>query len=277
MTSVVLTAALTGPIASKADNPNLPTTPEEIAAAARLAWEAGAAVVHVHLRDAAGQPTADLEIARKTVGFIRETCPALIQLSTGVGLSVPYEDRAKLVEVLPRMATLNVCSMSFGSGEFRNPPDGVRRLAARMRELGVKPELEVYDTGHLDVALSLRDEGLLAEPLQFSIVMGVKGGMAADPEQLLAFVRRLPPGSVWQVIAVGRWNLQMTAIGLALGGNARTGMEDTLLMRRGVFASSNAELVERLAGVARALELEPASVEQAERLLSLSPVGSAPS
>ena len=276
MTNVVLTAALTGPIATKADNPHLPTTPEEIAAAAKQAWEAGAAVVHVHLRDVAGKPTAELEIARRTVGLIRETCPALIQLSTGVGLNVPYEDRAKLVEVRPRMATLNVCSMSFGSGEFRNPPDGVRRLAARMRELGVKPELEVYDTGHLDVALSLRDEGLLEEPLQFSIVMGVTGGMAADPDQLLSFVRRLPPGSVWQVIAVGRWNLQMTAIGLALGGNARTGMEDTLLMRRGVFASSNAELVERLAGVARALELEPASVEQAERMLSLSTVGSGP-
>jgi 3-keto-5-aminohexanoate cleavage enzyme len=277
MTPVVLTAALTGPIATKADNPYLPTSPEEIAAAAKLAWEAGAAVVHVHLRDAAGRPTADLETARRTVESIRGACPALIQLSTGVGLTVPHEDRAKLVEVRPRMATLNVCSMSFGSGEFRNPPDGVRRLAARMRELGVKPELEVYDTGHLDVALSLRDEGLLEEPLQFSIVMGVKGGMAADPEQLLAFVRRLPPGSVWQVIAVGRWNLQMTAIGLALGGNARTGMEDTLLMRRGVPAKSNAELVGRLAGVARALELEPASVEEAERMLSLSTAGSSPS
>ena len=197
-------------------NPQLPTTPEEIAAAEKLAWEAGAAVVHVHLRDVAGQPTAELEIARRTVGLIRETCPALIQLSTEVGLNVPSEDRAKLVEVRPRMATLDVCSMSFGSSEFRNPPDGVRRLAARMHELSVKPELEVYDTGHLDVALSLRDEGLLEEPLQFSIVMGVKGGMAADPEQLLSFVRRLPPNSVWQVIAAGRRNLQMTVIGLGV-------------------------------------------------------------
>jgi len=277
MAAVVLTAALTGPIASKGDNPYLPTTPEEIAADAKLAWEAGAAVVHVHLRDTVGRPTADLEIARRTVGLIGESCPALIQLSTGVGLQVPYEDRAKLVEVRPRMATLNVGSMSFGSGEFRNPPDGVRRLAERMRELGIKPELEVYDTGHLDLALSLHDEGLLQEQLQFSIVMGVKGGMAADPEQLLSFVRRLPSGSVWQVIALGRWNLPMTAIGLALGGNARTGMEDTLLMRRGVVAKSNAELVERLAGVARALELEPASVEQTERILSLTAVRSAPS
>jgi 3-keto-5-aminohexanoate cleavage enzyme len=269
MTDVVLTAALTGPIATKADNPALPTTPGEIATAAKGAWEAGAAVVHVHLRDSAGKPTADLETARRTVGLIEEACPALIQLSTGVGLEVPYEERARLVEVCPRMATLNVCSMSFGSGEFRNPPDEVRRLAGRMRELGVKPELEVYDTGHLDVALGLHDEGLLEEPLQFSIVMGVKGGIAADPDQLVAFVRRLPSGSIWQVIAIGRSNLQMTAIGLAMGGNARTGMEDTLLLRKGVPVASNAELVERLANVARALELDPTSVAAAERVLAL--------
>ncbi len=269
MTHVVLTAALTGPIATKADNSALPTTPEEIATAARGAWEAGAAVVHVHLRDPAGKPTADLETARRTLGLIEEACPALVQLSTGVGLEVPYEARARLVEVRPRMATLNVCSMSFGSGEFRNPPDGVRRLATRMRELGVKPELEVYDTGHLDVALALHAEGLLEEPLQFSIVMGVRGGMAADPDQLVAFVRRLPLGSIWQVIAIGRWNLPMTAMGLAMGGNARTGMEDTLVLRKGVPVGSNAELVARLANVARALELEPISVAAAEQALAL--------
>jgi uncharacterized protein (DUF849 family) len=167
------------------------------------------------------------------------------------------------------MATLNPCSMSFGTGEFRNPPDGIRRLAARMRELGVKPELEIYDTGHLGVALALLEEGLLEEPLQFSIVMGVRGGMAADPGGLVDLVRRLPPGAVWQAIAIGRANLHMTAIGLALGGNARTGMEDTLMLRRGEPAESNAQLVERLANVARAIEREPAMVAEAEALLGL--------
>ncbi len=103
-------------------------------------------------------------------------------MSTGVGLDVPFEEREKLVELRPRMATLNPCTMSFGDGEFRNPPAGVRRLAARMRDLGVKPELEIYDTGHLEACLRLHDEGLLDEPLQFSIVLGVRGGMAATPE-----------------------------------------------------------------------------------------------
>ncbi len=269
MSSAVITAALTGPIATKADNPALPTSPEEIAAAAAGAHAAGAAVVHVHIRDERGLPTADLGIARRAVGLIEDSCPALIQLSTGVGLEVPYEAREALVEARPRMATLNVCSMSFGTGEFRNPPDGVKRLAARMGELDIKPELEIYDTGHLDVALALRGEGLLVDPLQFSIVLGVRGGASATPESLMTIIARLPADAVWQVIGIGRANLQLTTIGLALGGNARTGMEDTLMLRRGVPASSNAELVERLVSVARAIEREPASVDDTQRMLSL--------
>jgi uncharacterized protein (DUF849 family) len=265
----IITAALTGPVATKKDNPALPTSPGEIADAAADASAAGAAIVHVHVRDADGRPTADLEIARRVVGLVEERCPALVQISTGVGLDVDYEDRLRLVEARPRMATLNVCSMSFGAGEFRNPPEGVRRLAARMGELGIRPELEIYDTGHLDVALALRDEGLLDEPLQFSIVLGVRGGAPATVQSLVSMVDRLPAGSVWQVIGIGRANLQLTTIGLALGGNARTGMEDTLLLRRGVPAQSNAELVARLVEIARAIEREPADAERARRLLGL--------
>jgi 3-keto-5-aminohexanoate cleavage enzyme len=271
MNPAVLTTALTGPLATKADNPALPVTPEEIAAAARDAHEAGAAVVHVHLRDADERPTADLETARRVVGLIEDACPALIQLSTGVGVGVDLEERSKLVEVRPRMATLNVCSMTFGSAEFSNPPDGVRRLAYRMRELGVKPELELYDGGHLEMALALHAEGLLEEPLQFSLVMGVLGGMAATPANLVALIDRIPAGSVWQVIGIGRHNLAMTAIGLAMGGNARTGMEDTLLIRRGQPATGNGELTARLATTATALDRPPATVEQAIEALQLGP------
>src|ERR1700712_796407 len=215
---VVITVAPTGPVASKSDNPMLPTSPEEITAAVVSAYEAGASVAHIHVRDENQQPTADLGIARRVMGLISDACPILIQLSTGVGLAVPFEDREKLVELRPIMATLNPCSMSFGMTEFRNPPKDVRRLAARMKDLGVKPELEIYDSGHLDECLRLRDEGLLEGPLQFSIVMGVRGGMAATAENLLPLVGRLPEDAIWQIIAVGRQNLALTAIGLASGG-----------------------------------------------------------
>ena len=265
---VAITVAPTGPIAMKADNSNLPTSPEEIAAAVYDAYQLGAAVAHIHLRDAHQRPTADLKIAKLTMELIAEKCPILIQLSTGVGLSVSFEDREKLVELRPRMATLNPCSMSFGDGEFLNPPKGVRRLAARMRELNVKPELEIYDTGHLEACMRLFDEGLLAEPLQFSIVLGVRGGMAATPDNLMMMVRRLPPQSIWQIIAIGRSNLELTAIGLALGGNARAGLEDTLYLSKGVLAD-NRRLVSRAVGLAGSLGLRVADVEATELRLAL--------
>jgi len=266
---VILTVAPTGPIATKADNQYLPTTPEEIAEDVYLAYLQGASVAHLHLRDEQQRPTADLSIAQRTMDLIGEKCPIHIQLSTGVGLSVEFEEREKLVELRPRMATLNPCTMSFGMGEFRNPPIGVRRLAARMRELDVKPELEVYDTGHLDACMRLWDEGLLAEPLQFSIVLGVVGGAAATADNLVTMVKRLPPDCVWQIIAIGKNNLTLTGMGLAMGGSARAGLEDTLYLRKGELSPGNTPLVKRAADLARSLDLSVASVEETEQLLSL--------
>lgn len=267
--SAVVTVAPTGPLATKIDNPGLPTQPHEIADAVAEAYRCGAAVAHIHLRDERDRPTANLDIARRTIDLIAEQCPILVQLSTGVGLDVPFQERERLVELRPRMATLNPCSMSFGDGEFRNPPRDVRRLASRMRELGVKPELEIYDTGHLDACLRLRDEGLLDEPLQFSIVLGVRGGMTATPDNLFGTVRRLPADSVWQVVAVGRANLQLTAIGLALGGNARAGLEDTLHVAKGELAPGNLPLVERTVALVRNVGRTVADVEQTDRILRL--------
>ena len=267
--TAVITVAPTGPIATKKDNPGLPTQPREIADAVAQAYDAGASVAHLHLRDEYDRPTADLDTARRTIELIAERCPILVQLSTGVGLDVPFHERERLVELRPRMATLNPCSMSFGEGEFSNPPADVRRLAARMRDLGVKPELEIYDTGHLDACLRLRDAGLLDEPLQFSIVLGVRGGMSATPENLISAVRRLPAGSVWQVIAIGRANLELTAIGLAMGGNARAGLEDTLHLAKGELASGNLPLVRRAVTLAHDLGRSVATIGQAERCLQL--------
>ncbi len=270
--SVVITVAPTGPIASKADNLALPTQPPEIAEAVHQAYLAGAAVAHIHLRDSRDRPTADLTIARTTMDLIAERCPILIQMSTGVGLSVPFEEREALVELRPRMATLNPCTMTFGSGEFRNPPSDVTRLAGRMQELGVKPELEIYDTGHLDACLRMRDAGLLSDwPLQFSIVLGVKGGMAATADNLITMVRRLPEDCVWQVIAIGRANLELTAIGLALGGNARAGLEDTLYLRKGELSPGNRPLVQRAVDLATALNRPAASVDETAAILRLPP------
>jgi 3-keto-5-aminohexanoate cleavage enzyme len=276
MPNPIITAALTGPVATKADNPGMPGTIAEIAADAKAAYDAGAAVIHIHLRDDDGNMTVDLDVARRTVEAVRATCPGIVQLSTG-GLAFTYEDRMKMVEAKPAMATLNPCTMTFGAAEFRNPPKQMMELAARMIELGVKPEVEIYDTGHLEMMLYLVHKGLLLAPLQVSFVMGVRGGMKGDPTLLSYLVRELPEGTSWQVIAVAKANLPMTTIGLAMGGNARTGMEDTLTLEKGVLAASNVQLVERLVRIARSLQKEPATVAEVIERLDLSPelVGSA--
>ena len=270
MPNPIITAALTGPVATKADNPGMPGTVAEIAADAKAAHDAGAAVIHIHLRDDQGNMSVDLDVARRTVEAVRATCPGIVQLSTG-GLAFAYEDRMKMVEARPAMATLNPCTMTFGPAEFRNPPKQMMALAARMIELGVKPEVEIYDTGHLEMMLYLVHKGLLLAPLQVSFVMGVRGGMKGDPTLLAYLVRELPEGTSWQVIGVAKTNLPMTTIGLAMGGNARTGMEDTLTLEKGVPAASNAQLVERLVRIARSLQKEPATVAEVVARLALSP------
>lgn len=266
---VVVTVAPTGPIASRQDNPALPVTPEAIADAVVEAHALGAAVAHLHLRGEDERPTADVGLARHVLELVGERCDVLVQLSTGVGLGVPFAAREALVEARPEMATLNPCSMSFGPAEFSNPPEDVARLASRMLELGVKPELEIYDTGHLDQCLRMRDQGLLADPLQFSIVLGVQGGMAATPENLLLMASRIPDDAIWQVIAIGRNNLPLTAMGIALGGNARTGLEDTLHLRRGELAEGNAPLVARTVRLAEDLDRGVATVAEARTALGL--------
>ena len=269
MSKIVFTAALSGPVGMKTDNPAVPYSAEEIAVAATEAYAAGATVAHVHVREPNGKPTADLNIAREAIERIKAACPILVQVSTGVGFGVPLSDRAKLAELRPQMASLNPCSMTFGDHEFSNPPDQVRRLAARMMELGVKAELEVYDSGHVEVALQLLKDGLLAEPLQFSIVMGVRGGMTPTLENLINTVRRLPANAAWQAIAIGRANLDLTTAAITLGGNVRTGLEDTLYMSKGVLAPNSAALIARLVSIAKLLGREPTTLEETKAKLGL--------
>ena len=270
MNSAIITAALTGGFGTKDEIPNLPMTPEEIAESARESYQAGAAVAHVHLRDDRGRATADLDVARRTVEAIREKCPeVIINLSTGVSTVVPFEERMRLVELKTPIMSFDICSMTFGDDEMRNPPKLVRQQAAHMLELGIKPELELFDLGHVHFALQLLSEGLLVEPLLVSFVFGKLGGMPADAGVLASLVRELPPETAWQVIAVGKHHTPMTTIGLAMGGNARTGFEDTRMIERGRPATSNGELIQRMVQIARFLQREPMAASDVPGALML--------
>jgi uncharacterized protein (DUF849 family) len=252
---VVVTVAPTGPLTTREQHPRLPLTPEEIGVAVAEAAEAGAAVAHIHARDEEGKPTADPAVYAAIAAEIRARCDIVVQASTGVGLTVPPEQRVDILrgeEVDVKMATLNPASMTFGTGTFSNPPWFVEALAQRMLERGIRPELEVYDLGHVGLCLDLVKQGLVPEPLQFSFVMGVRGGMPGDPALLPMLRSMLPDGAVWQAIGIGRTQLPLSLAALALGGNVRVGFEDNVYIRRGELAESNAQFVRRAVAMVEA-------------------------
>jgi uncharacterized protein (DUF849 family) len=245
---VVVTVAPTGPLTTRVEHPGVPLTPAEIGVAVAEAAEAGAAVAHVHARDEEGRPTADPAVYAQIAEEIRSRCDIVVQASTGVGLTVPWQERLAIVEsdaVDVTMATLNPASMTFASGTFSNPPEFVELLAQAMHERDLHPELEVYDFGHVSLCLELVRRGLIREPLQFSFVMGVRGGMPGDPALLPLLVSMLPAGAIWQAIGIGRAQLPLSFSALALGGNIRVGFEDNVFFERGRLADSNAQFVRR--------------------------------
>ena len=269
---VIITVAPTGPLTTREQHPGVPLTPEEIGIAVAEAAEAGAAIAHVHARDEAGLPTADPAVYAAIAREIRSRCDIVVQASTGVGLTVPWEERLAIVEsgeVDVTMATLNPASMTFANGTFSNPPEFVERLAEAMHERDLHPELEVYDFGHVALCLDLVDRGLIREPLQFSFVMGVRGGMPGDPALLPQLRAMLPERAIWQAIGIGRAQLPLSLAALALGGNIRVGFEDNVYFERGQLADSNAQFVERAVALARVAGREVATPDQVRERLGV--------
>jgi 3-keto-5-aminohexanoate cleavage enzyme len=270
---VVITVAPTGPLTTREQHPGLPLTPAEIGAAVAEAAEAGAAIAHVHARDDAGKPTADPAVYAEIVRETRSRCDIVVQASTGVGLDVTPEERVQIIAsdaVEVTMATLNPASMTFGAGTFHNPPWFVTKLAELMLARGIRPELEVYDFGHVGLCLDLVRQGLVNEPLQFSFVMGVRGGMPGDPALLPQLAAMLPAGAVWQAIGIGRTQLPLSFAALALGANVRVGFEDNVYFRKGELAESNAQFVRRAVDLVHASGREVASPSWVRTRLTLS-------
>jgi 3-keto-5-aminohexanoate cleavage enzyme len=269
MRKMIITVAPTGPLTSKKDNPNVAISPEEISNTIYESYKAGAAVAHIHARNKEGKPTADLSVFREIIDRIEEKCDINIQISTGVGLDVAVGERIKLVNLNPKMMTLNLGSMNFGNGVFLNPPDMIERLAKMMIERNIKPELEVYDMGHIRIALELLERGFLKEPLQFSFVMGVRGGIISSPKNLINMLEAVPEGSIWQVISIGRHQLLMSIMGMGMGGNVRVGMEDNVFFHKAELAKNDTQFVERIIRIARELKKDIATSEEARNILNI--------
>lgn len=266
----LITVAPTGAELDKQQVPPLPVTLTELVDTARECQAAGASVIHVHIRDDQAQPTLDLGRLRETVAALREQTDLVVQLSTGGAVTDPFEDRIRVLEAAPDMASCTMGTVNFGEDVFHNPWHLIVSLHTRMQELAVVPEYEIFDLGHLWSLARLLDRyGLPAGGhVHVDFVMGVPGGMPGDLPTLAAAVaalRDLPAGTTFSATGIGRTTLPVMLASLAAGGHLRVGLEDTVSYARGVPVTSNAQLVTRAAELARLAQrppLAPAAVRQ---------------
>ncbi|ASS73816.1 3-keto-5-aminohexanoate cleavage protein [Tumebacillus algifaecis] len=269
MEKLIITCALTGAEVTREHNPNLPITPDEIAASAYECWKAGAAIVHVHARNADGSPTQDKEIYRQIIEKTRELCDVIVQVSTGGAVWMTPEERLQPVTLKPEMATLTVGTVNFGDDVFMNTPQNIELFAQAMQEHGVRPEFEVFEVGMITNAMKLVKKGLATAPLHFDFVMGVPGAIAGTPENLMHLIKQLPEGASWSVAGVGRSQLPLSTMAILLGGHVRVGFEDNIYYKKGVLADSNAQFVERVVRLANELGREVATPDEARKMLGL--------
>ena len=280
-TRTIISAALTGVLTTRAQSPAIPYTAEEIAEEARRSVDAGASIVHIHARKDDGGPAWDVESFRRIDAELRKRCPdVIVNYSTGaVGLG--REERIGHISALrPDMAALNMGSMNYAiysernktfyhDHVFANPFGDIRFFLEQMNAAGTRPELECFDTGHINNAWPLIDLGVLRPPYQFSLIMGVLGGIPAGTKNLVQQVDVLPPGAHWQVIGIGLRQWPLVAAAISIGGNIRVGLEDNLYVAEGQLARSNGELVAKAAALVRLLGGEVASVVAARAMLEL--------
>jgi 3-keto-5-aminohexanoate cleavage enzyme len=276
---VVITAAITGSVAARDDNQALPISWDEIVDSAVDCWRAGAAIIHLHARDEHGAPTQDGEIFALLVERIRAAgCDAILNLSTGAagGNSEDFDERLAPVRLDPEMATIDCGSVNFGDRRIlQGPYYFLKQTATEMRDRGVVPEIEVFDTGMIENGLRLIEEGLIDAPGVWQICLGIRGAAGGDLQQLSHMLARLPEGAFWSLLGVGRHQLAVNLVSLAYGGHVRTGMEDNVFYLPGEPATSNTQLVERIVRLAGEVGRPVATPDEARDLLGISSVPAA--
>ncbi len=267
----MITVAPTGAESEKSAVPALPVTLDELLTTAKECQAAGAAMIHVHIRDGQARPTLDLARLSDTVAALREGTDLIVQLSTGGAVSDGFESRLAVLDAAPDACSLTCGTVNFGDEVFSNPWPFIRDLYARTQELGVVPEFELFDLGHIaTLHRLLADFGAPhGGHVHCDLVMGVPGGMPGDAATLVRAVSALPDGASWSATGIGRTSLPVMFAALAAGGHLRVGMEDTVSFARGRPVAGNAELVERAATLAGLAQRPPMSPDEARDLLGV--------
>jgi uncharacterized protein (DUF849 family) len=282
--NTIVTVAIIGSGPTRAQSKYIPITPEEIANSAIESYKAGASIAHIHVRNPeTGEPSNEVALFAEVVERIRAECDMILNLSTGGGggLYISPEGQvmsgllsaeqrvAHILELKPEICSLDIGTMNFGPGIFANAEGVVDKMAAMIKEVGSKPEIELFDIGHIEIAKRLIKLGLIEGTPHYQLCMGTAGSLAATPKNAVHFAECLPPDSTWSIFGVGATQFPMAAMGVLLGGHVRVGFEDNLYMDKGVKAERNAQLVERAVKIIGDLNKKVASVEETREILAL--------
>jgi uncharacterized protein (DUF849 family) len=273
---LIINLAPTGMLPGRRDTPHVPLTPAEVAADVRRCRDAGASIVHLHPRSAAGEPDQSPERSAEFIAAVRAAVPDIvIGITTSGRRSPELAGRMAVLDldgdVRPEMASLTLGSLNFPNQASVNAPDTIRGLAERMRDRRIVPEWEVFDFGMLDFAAYLRTKGLLADPVYVNLFLGSLGTLAATPLNLALLVERLPAGATWAATGIGRFQLAINQLAIAMGGHVRVGLEDNLWYDDDrTELATNVRLIERLVRIGRAMGREPAEPDDVRRLLRIS-------
>ena len=276
----MITCALSGVVANRQQCPAIPYTPEEYAAEAKRAYEAGAAAVHIHARKPDGSPSYDVEDYKNIYDAVTAASPILINFSTGAINVTTKQKTDPITTIKPSIGALNMGSMNYAKYHprqkdfifefvFPNPFSEIRAIVEAMNSVGTKPEMECFDVGHIGNSYPLIDMGLLKPPYQYSLILGVLGGIPPTVQNLLKMVEQLPPQSDWEVIGISHDQWRLVAGAISLGGNIRVGLEDNFYVEGKTMASSNGDLVAKAARMVRDQGREVATVEQCRERLCL--------
>ena len=271
MEKLIITAAICGAEVTKEQNPAVPYTVEEIVREAKSAYDAGAAIVHIHVREDDGTPTQSKARFKECMDAVRKEIPDVILIpSTGGAVGMTAEERLQPTELFPEMATLDCGTCNFGDEVFENTMPMMRDFGKRMIENKIKPEYECFEMGHLDTIVRMAEKGQVpGHPMQFNFVLGVPGCTPATVENLVWLVNKIPAGSTWTATGIGRNAFTLAAPAIVMGGHVRVGFEDNLNISKGVLAKSNGELVAKVVRIAKELGREIATPAEARKILGL--------
>lgn len=269
MQPLIITVAGVGAEITPEQQPNLPITPDQLGADAAACAEAGASIYHLHVRDREGRPTMDVETFRAARDAIFGASDLIVQFTSGGAVGDPDEARLAPLELRPEMASLTTGTVNFGTDVFWNPPDLIERLYRKMRSLGIRPEFEIFEPGMIATAIGLDDRGDGGHR-HFDFVLGVPGAMPAWDDSVEFLAKHLPEDSTWSATGIGRAHVDVTQSALRLGGHVRTGFEDVRYFGPGEPATSNRQLIERVADMARSAGREIATPTMARALLEIS-------